>query len=340
MASISPSRYNSAMNQQRIAIVRLSALGDIINSVVVLQFIRQAMPDARIDWITETPFAPLLRDHPLIDAVHAVPLKQIKREKSLGLLRRTVRMLRAIGPYDRIIDLQGLFKSAIVARLAGPNVHGFDAASSREGIAARFYRSRSAISYETNVISRNCALVGDALGFVITEEMVRSKAPALPLGPRPVFQEDAPYIAVIVGASWPSKCYPPARLAEVCAAMPLPCVLVWGSEKEHDNAASIAAQCPNAAVAPALDLPALRDLVGHAALTLGGDTGPTHLAWALNRPSVVLFGPTTPRMMFETPRNVAIESPSKVDILAIDKSDMSIAEIPPETVITAMLELL
>ena len=122
--------------------------------------------------------------------------------------------------------------------------------------------------------------------------------------------------------------------------MPLPCILVWGSENERMDAEEIAAESPNARVAPKIGLPALRDLIGHAALTVGGDTGPTHLAWALNRPSVVLYGPTTPRMMFETPQNVAVESDSAVDILRIDKTDMSIGTIPPASVIQKAKELL
>ncbi|WP_416768546.1 lipopolysaccharide heptosyltransferase I [Sulfurimonas sp. ST-25] len=328
------------MNHPRIAIVRLSALGDIINSAVVLQFIRKHRPEARIDWITEAQFAPMLQGHPALDRVHGIPLKQLKREKRFGLLRDTIVQLRALGPYDVIIDMQGLLKSALVARLLGPNVHGFDAASAREGAAALFYRTKSRIPYEANIIRRNCDIVAEALGFAVSDAELLAKAPALPVGPRPGFLEDAPYIAVVVGASWPSKCYPPAQLTAVCDALPLQCILVWGSEGERTDAEAIAAKTPNARVAPKIDLPALRDLIGHAALTIGGDTGPTHLAWALNRPSVVLYGPTTPRMMFETPLNVAVESDSEVDILRIDKTDMSIGAIPPASVIQKAKELL
>ena len=328
------------MNTERIAIVRLSALGDIINSAVVLQFVRRHRPDARIDWITETQFVPVLQPHPELDRVHGVPLKRLKREKRLGLLRETVKGLRGLGPYDVVIDLQGLLKSALVARLADKNVCGFDAASSREGLASLFYRTRVRIPYETNVIRRNCDLVGAALGFRVSDEELLAKAPTLFVGAKPDFPGMPRYVAVIVGASWPSKCYPPALWANVCDALPLPCLLVWGSEAEKTDAETIAAQSKNARTAPSLSLPQLRDAVGHAALTVGGDTGPTHLAWALNRPSVVLYGPTTPRMMFETPCNVAVKSDSDVDILHIDKSDMSIRTIPPATVIEKCLELL
>lgn len=328
------------MSIARIAIVRLSALGDIINSAVVLQFIKQAYPGVRIEWITEAQFAPILQPHPDLDAVHGIALKQLKRHKSFKVLRALVRQLRALGPYDLVIDMQGLIKSAVVSRLAGSPVIGFSADSARERLAALFYTQHSTIPYETNIIRRNCELVSDALDFHISDQMIEEKAPALFVGEKPESIPFEHYIAIVVGASWPSKCYPPERFAEVCDAMPHPCLLIWGNDAEKKSAETIASLSGNAHVAPAFDLAKLRDAIAYAALTIGGDTGPTHLAWALNRPSVVLFGPTTPRMMFETPRNVAIESNSEVDILHIDKHDMSIGSIPPETVIQNALELL
>lgn len=323
----------------RICIVRLSALGDIINSAIVLQMIRRHHPEACIEWITEEQFAPILLPHPDLAAVHTVPLKRLKREKSFTLLRETIRKLRVLQPFDIIIDLQGLLKSAVVARLAGPKVHGFDADSARESAAALFYRTRSRISYDTNIIRRNCQLAGEALGFAIDDSQIRDKAPTLTMGLRPDFVPER-YIAIIVGASWPSKCYPPERWSQVCRTLSLPCILVWGSESEHADAQKIAALASNASLTPKLDLPTLRSVIGYAALTLGGDTGPTHLAWALNRPSVTLYGPTTPRMMFETPQNLALESDSPVDVLAIDKTDMSLRQIPSEHVIAKAMELL
>lgn len=322
----------------RIALVRLSALGDIINAAVVIQPIRSRFPKAQIDWFADEQFAAILQPHPQLDAVHTVPLKRIKRTKSVTLLRQTIRQLRTLAPYDHVIDLQGLFKSALTARLLGP-VHGFDAASAREGIAARFYRTTSAIPYEANIIDRNTRLVADALDLDIDRQTVQTKIPTLDLPPRPPFLT-GDYVAVVVGASWPSKCYPREKLADVCRALPLPALLVWGSVAEQNDARWIAEHADNAAVAPQTSLAELRALIGHARLTLGGDTGPTHLAWALNRPSVTLYGPTTPRMMFETPINVAIESDSAVDIRRINRRDMSIASIEPERIARRIKELL
>jgi len=164
---------------KRIAIVRLSALGDIVNSAVTLQFIHEKYPDAKIEWITEEVFAPLLKNHPLISAVHTLNLKKLKKEKSLSLLKRSISELRSLGDFDIIIDIQGLLKSAVVARLIGSNTHGFDKSSAREGLASLFYKTTSHINYDENILKRNTFLASDGLGFEITDEMILNKKPIL-----------------------------------------------------------------------------------------------------------------------------------------------------------------
>ncbi len=316
----------------RIALVRLSALGDIVNSVIALQMIRHHIPDARITWVCESAFAPLLANHPLLDNVIAIPLKQIKKEKNMALLRQTLATLRHAGPYDHIIDMQGLLKSAITARLLGSGVHGFSKAASREGAAAFFYATTSNIPYETNIIRRNCGVVGDALGFTCKDDAILSKAPLFAAGPRPDSLEEGTNIAMVIGASWPSKQYPKEQCVQVCRLLHHPVHLVWGNDEELERARWIASECSNARVAPKMDLASLVTFIAHCDLIIGNDTGPTHMAWAMNRPSIVLFGPTTPRMMYETPINLAIESDSHVMLEKIDKNDFSIATIEPEQI--------
>ncbi len=175
-------RYNDKKIKRaplRIAIVRLSALGDIINSALILQFIKQAHPDARIEWICEEAFAPIIQGHPALDAVHTVAIKRAKRTKSLSLLFQSISMLRSLGTFDVIIDLQGLLKSAIVARLIGKNIYGFDKESIREPLASKLYQSHAHIPYAENSIWRSVVLVNTALGLHITKEMVDAKQPAL-----------------------------------------------------------------------------------------------------------------------------------------------------------------
>jgi heptosyltransferase-1 len=313
----------------RIALVRLTALGDIINGAIVLQLIKKHYPDARVEWFCEEAFAPVLLGHPDLVKVHAVPIKRIKKEKSLALLRETLSLLKASGSFDKIIDMQGLLKSAVVARFIGKNIHGFDSASARESAASWFYRTSSHIAYEENVVRRNIDVVAEALSFSVDDEEIRSKKPCFPPQARPSFlATDTKNIALVIGASWPSKEYPKEKFAELCSALGnCRCLLIWGSPREKEFADFIAERASNAVAAPKLSLAELRAVIEHCDLTIGNDTGPTHLAWAMNRPSITLFGPTNTRMIYETPLNLACESDSKVNINKIDKDDFSIRSI-------------
>ena len=319
------------MNRQplRIALIRLTALGDIINATIVLQLIKKHYPHAQIEWFCEEAFATILYEHPLLHKVHAVPIKRIKKSRDLTLLNQSIKALKGHEYFDHIIDMQGLLKSAVVARLIGKNIHGFDKRSARESIAALFYKSSSTIPYTNNVITRNIDLVADALHFKVSSEEILQKAACFASQERPHFLDQTrPNIALVIGASWPSKIYPKERFRDLCFALKsAQCLLIWGSEEERKNAEYIADHSSNALVAPKLSLSELLATIEHCDLTIGNDTGPTHIAWAMNRPSITLFGPTNTRMIYETPINLACESHSKVDINKINKEDFSIKEI-------------
>ncbi|MDP3265222.1 MAG: lipopolysaccharide heptosyltransferase I [Sulfuricurvum sp.] len=321
----------------RIAIVRLSALGDIVNTAVVLQIIRHHYPDALIDWFVEEAFAPILQGHPLLNEVIPIPLKKIKKQKSLSLLRSTIRSLRSRQPYDHIIDAQGLLKSAIVtAFLRGP-VHGFDRNSAREGIASWFYQTTSNIPYDMNIIKRNVMVITQALSIPYSDALIEQKSPIFSVEVPPQKEKT---IALVIGASWPSKCYPKEHFAALCDLLPYPCYLIWGSNSEYQDALWIAQHSSNAIIADKMSLPQLVNFIAHCNLTIGNDTGPTHIAWAMNRPSITLFGPTTARMIYPTSINIGIKSPSQVDIYHINRNDFSIKYIEPRYIADNAMELL
>jgi len=324
----------------RIAIVRLSALGDIVNTAVVLQIIRRHYPHAVIDWYVEEAFAPILTNHPLISEVVSVPLKRIKKTKSFKLLSETIRSLKARPLYDQIIDAQGLLKSAFVTYFLKGKVHGFDRFSAREKLAARFYDTTSSIPYELNVIKRNVFIITEALNIPYNENDILSKEPLFPLRDKPQTFQETKNIACVIGASWPSKCYPKEHFAALCSKLPYPCHLIWGSEAEKLDAQWIAEHTSNAQVAPKMSLSELVNFIGHCDLTIGNDTGPTHMAWAMNKASITLFGPTNERMIFPTDINIGIKSPSSVNILKINRNDFSIREIEPSLILQKAKELL
>ena len=140
----------------KIAIVKLSALGDIVHGMIVLQFIKRYKPDIDIDWIVEESYKELLEFNPEINKVHTVNLKNAKKEKSLNLFLKELRKLRQFGHYDLVVDMQGLLKSAVVARII-PSIKtlGFDKISLRESLAAKFYNQTINIDYSNNIIDRN-----------------------------------------------------------------------------------------------------------------------------------------------------------------------------------------
>lgn len=325
---------------KKIVIVRLSALGDIVNTAVVLQFIHQKYPDAKIEWITEEVFAPLLQNHPLISAVHTINLKKLKKQKSFSLLRDTILKLRSLGEFDAIIDVQGLLKSAIISRIIGSNTHGFDNTSAREGVASAFYKTTSHIAYDENIIKRNIFVVSDKLDFIVDDEMLLNKKPIFETKDNTFVDKSKTNIAFVIGASWESKKYPKEKVAQLCNELKQNSIIIWGNEVEKQEALWICENSKYATLAPKCSLSELVNLISKVDLLIGNDTGPTHMAWAQNIASITLFGPTTTRMIYETPKNIGIKSPSEVDIFKINKNDFSIKDIEVQEITQKAKELL
>ena len=138
----------------KIAIVKLSALGDIIHTMVALQFIKNHYPDSRIDWIVDEQFKSILENNPHIRKVHTVAFKKAKKEKSILLILKELNKIRVLGKYDLVIDAQGLIKSAIVSKMisAKKNI-GFEKKSIREPLASIIYNQKVSINrvYQTHI---------------------------------------------------------------------------------------------------------------------------------------------------------------------------------------------
>ena len=159
----------------RIAIVKLSALGDIVHSMVALQFIRQNMPGIIIDWVVEERFAGILQHNPDIAQVLTVNLKALKNNKLLILKEIKTVLGYAKNNYDLVLDAQGLMKSAFTARLLGRRIAGFDRNSIREKPASWLYHSKVTSPYHGNTIDRNAKVLSEPLGFQISREQILKK---------------------------------------------------------------------------------------------------------------------------------------------------------------------
>jgi heptosyltransferase-1 len=326
----------------KIAIVKLSAMGDIIHAMVALQYLKKTKPDIQIDWIVEEGFAQVLEHNPDINKILTVNLKALKNNK-LEIFSE-IKKIRSYAKnhYDLVIDAQGLLKSAITSKLLGKKVVGFSKNSIREGVASYFYSETVEIAYQENAIERNVKILGEPLGITINQEDILNKQPFLFFATEehPSFYAEN-YIVFVVGASVNNKIYPKKKFLEVAKRLNETTVVVWGNTQEKETALYLESQLENIIAAPKLNLNQLKSLIANAKLLIGGDTGPTHMAWALNVPSVTIFGNTPEqRNTYLTPINRVVKSKSEVDPLNLDKEDFSIKKISTHKVILLAKELL
>ncbi|WP_374086147.1 lipopolysaccharide heptosyltransferase I [Methylomicrobium lacus] len=322
----------------RIAIVKLSALGDIVHAMVALQFIKAQLPESRIDWIVEERFAGVLAHNPDLNAILTVNLKVLKTDKSRFFAE--LRKIRAFADrhYDWVIDAQGLIKSAVVARLIGQKVAGFDAASIREKAASWFYHQKVHCAYDANTIDRNATVLSQPLGFEISREQILHKKPFLfyrNASPNldDYLRQDRKNIVLVTGSTWESRNYPAEGYVKIAEALKQNCLAVWASDEEKVRAEWMAAQSGYVKALPKLDLNSLKALIARVDLLIGNDTGPTHMAWALNRPSITIFGPTPVSRVYQTDINQVVKSVSTVNPYKLNKNDFSIREIDANLII-------
>ncbi|WP_333874291.1 lipopolysaccharide heptosyltransferase I [Methylobacter sp.] len=322
----------------KVAIVKLSALGDIVHAMVALQFIKARYPEIRIDWIVEQRFADVLKHNPDIDNILTVNLKALKTNKS-GIFAQLKEIHSyASNNYDLVIDAQGLIKSAATAKLVGKRIAGFDADSIREKAASWFYDIKVACAYDANTIDRNALILSSPLGIDITTEQILGKKPFLFFNnedPRlyDYLSKDRNNIVLVIGSTWDSRNYPAAKFVKIAEALQQNCLVIWGSDKEKVTAEWMATQSDLIKVTPKLDLNSLKALIAKADLLIGNDTGPTHMAWGLNRPSITIFGPTPVSRVYQTAINKVVKSASIVNPYKLNKQDYSIKDIDEREII-------
>ena len=285
----------------RILIVRLGALGDVVHAIPVVAALRRGLPDAFVDWAIGERCAPLLDLVPGLD--RRVVLRT--RGRPAGGWAALRRELRAV-PYDVALDVQGLGKSALVARLSGARrVVGFSTPFLREPWARWLHTESADPGRPRHVVDRNLGILG-ALGVADREWSfpIRVDAPpaadAPPAVDAPRLRPDVPggYVLINPNAAWSTKRWPPARYGAVAAhvarAHGRPCAVIWGPGDEARAAAVVAASAGTARLAPPTGLVELAALLRAGALLVSGDTGPLHLAAALGTPVVGLYGPSDP----------------------------------------------
>lgn len=277
----------------RFLIVRLGSMGDVIHGIPVASALRTRWPDARIDWLVDPLYVDLIG---LVSAVdHAIP---VDPRGPLSVLVRVVRELRHT-KYDAVLDLQGLMKSAVLARCAGgAQTIGLTRPHLREPAAALFYSRSVNPGSAHHVIFKSLAML-EPLGIDNAPVAFPLQVPETPVAREVAtrFGGDG-YALINPGAAWPNKRWPAERFGAVAAALRdragLRSLVLWGPGEES-VARSVAASAHGAAdVLPPTTIIDLFALARRARLMVSGDTGPLHIAAAMSTPLVALFGPTLP----------------------------------------------
>lgn len=299
-------------------LVKTSSLGDVVHNLPVASDLRAVFPGAEIDWIVERSFAAIPALHPAVHRVHPCSLRRWRRTLLQSGTRAEIAELRTrLGAtrYDAIIDTQGLLKSALVGRLATGVHHGLDWRSSREPLRWLYDRTWN-VPWGQHAVTRNRQLAALAGGYAVPDTLDYGiRAPEFPPTesdddspleePMPwhrhenrfAWVPESPFAVLLHGSSSDAKCWPEPQWKKLAATLHgqgMTAILPWGSPPEHERARRIAKGLPGAIVPQRLGLRTMAGLLGAARVCVGVDTGLTHLAAALGRPTVGIYVSTDP----------------------------------------------
>lgn len=336
-------------------VVRLGAMGDVLHAMPAVAALRAQLPACHVGWVIEPRWAPLLQGDanagprtpamPLVDAVHTANARGWARQplapSTWGAMRGLRRELHA-QRYDLAIDLQGAVRSALIGRASGAELVG--EAEPREGPARWFFRRRVP-TRGVHVIEQAAEVVAGATGLELLP----------PLPPLPVdcaaearvaamLPEAKPLVLLHPGAGWGAKRWPAERYGKVAAALGARgySVVVNCAPGEETLALDVARSSGGAAREIATDMAELIAMTRRSVLVIGGDTGPAHLACALGKPVVGIYGPTDPARNgpWGVPFRVLRHPESRRDHARRSTPEAGLLTIEPEEVLAAVDELL
>lgn len=286
-----------------ILLVKTSSLGDIVHNMPLVNDILAAFPQAHVDWMVENSFLDLANLHPHISHKLVVNVRQWRR----ALFQRRTwqemctcwQQLRHRQPYDYIIDTQALLKSALLARCVPGPVYGY--AAPREKIARLFYTDSYSVPEEMHAVERYRRLAAAVLGYEVTTAFSYGLCmtdPPLPEIARHLERcQSTRYVFLAHGASKANKVWPLDQWRTIVhwlGTHRIASVLPWGSAAEKSRAEELATTSSFVHVTSRLSITQCAQAIAHAHCVVGQDTGLSHLAVALARPTIGLYIATNP----------------------------------------------
>ena len=328
----------------RILMVRLGAMGDVIQTLPAARELRRRFPRAKIAWAVDARWSDLLLGNPHIDEVVRVPMRALRnRDAPLAAARRAVGLIKGLrqSRFEIAFDFQGLIKSAALASMSGASrTVGFSRESLREPVADIFY-SRRATSSMKHVVDRYRDLASPGSGASSLDRGAFPLPDGGPLGALPVR-----YVLASPQAGWGSKQWPPEYYAQLATLLlrefGIPLLADFAPGQEHRAQAIRVIAAEGSVVPHSSTILGLISATRRATAVVGVDSGPMHLAAALDRPGVAIFGPTEPRR--NGPRSPLIEVIRTPGALTTYKRNAgpspSMLACAPRTVLSALAPIL
>ncbi len=281
------------MAPSNILFIKTSSLGDVVHQMPAMTDARSHFPDAKLTWIVEDAFAPLARLHPAVNEVIPVATRRWRSAlfnpstwKEMSAFKARLRAVDAA----KVVDTQGLLRSALIARIASGERHGYDAASIREPLASRFYDVTHTVSRELHAVTRNRTLTGLSLGYQPSARIDYGLF-------KPQTQTAAAYAVLLHGTSRPTKEWRESEwigIGQWLRRQNIGVVLPWGSERERLRCQRLSQAIPQSRVLERQSLDKTAQVIANAALVVGVDTGLLHLAAAYEVPLIAVFLATDP----------------------------------------------
>lgn len=274
-------------------IIKPSALGDIVHSLPFLSVLRKRFPDARIDWVAAHGLHKFLEGHPMIDRIWIIKKDQWKKLSNIGQTVRDIRELKsnlAAANYDISIDLSGLLRSGIITWFSKAKMKlGFREAD--EG-SPFFYTHKIHGSMEIHAIDRYLE-IARFMGCTVD----KIEYPFAPYDPQPPILNELPekFVVMSPSAGKPANRWAADRFGRLASKLDLPTVVI-ASRAEADIAQEVVENSQGKAVSVAgkTGLKDLIALISKASFFVCNDTGPMHIAAALQIPVFAIFGPANP----------------------------------------------